>query len=133
MGAILPAIALLFLPAISLAFSSSPSLAQLSSAHHLSPHSLPSAWWFNWDDVCWQWSVSTGRSTGSSGSSDQAADAFVHLLLLLHRGLLGAVLGHYAACAGDTWSSEIGVLSTAQPWLVTTLKVSLLWPILWSA
>lgn len=36
--------------------------------------------------------------------------------------LMGGIIGHYSCCNGDTWSSELGVVSDAQPRLITNFK-----------
>uniref|UniRef100_A0A2P2JNG3 Transmembrane protein 19 n=1 Tax=Rhizophora mucronata TaxID=61149 RepID=A0A2P2JNG3_RHIMU len=52
-----------------------------------------------WEDVC----LDTTQST-------------------LVTSLVGGIIGHYSCCNGDTWSSELGVLSDAKPRLITTFK-----------
>ncbi|KAH7848829.1 hypothetical protein Vadar_008691 [Vaccinium darrowii] len=54
-----------------------------------------------------------------SGSQDRCLDSKESHLLT---ALIGGMIGHYCCCNGDTWSSELGVLSDAQPRLITTLK-----------
>lgn len=36
--------------------------------------------------------------------------------------LMGGIIGHYACSNGDTWSSELGMLSISQPRLITSFK-----------
>ncbi|KAG8053216.1 hypothetical protein GUJ93_ZPchr0001g32945 [Zizania palustris] len=37
--------------------------------------------------------------------------------------LIGGVIGHYACCNGDTWSSGLGILSEAESLIITTFKL----------
>ncbi|KAG5564622.1 hypothetical protein RHGRI_000724 [Rhododendron griersonianum] len=54
-----------------------------------------------------------------TGSQDKCLDSKESHLVT---ALIGGMIGHYSCCNGDTWSSELGVLSDAQPRLITTLK-----------
>ncbi|KAE8720245.1 Integral membrane protein-like isoform 3 [Hibiscus syriacus] len=42
--------------------------------------------------------------------------------------LIGGIISHYSCYNGDTWSSELGVLSDNQPRLITTFKIGILSP-----
>lgn len=55
-----------------------------------------------------------------TGLEDKCLDSKESVLVT---ALMGGVIGHYACCNGDTWSSELGILSDDQPRLITTFKV----------
>uniref|UniRef100_A0A5B7BQK9 Putative transmembrane protein 19 n=1 Tax=Davidia involucrata TaxID=16924 RepID=A0A5B7BQK9_DAVIN len=54
-----------------------------------------------------------------TGLQDRCLDSKESSLIT---SLIGGIIGHYSCCNGDTWSSELGILSDAQPRLITTLK-----------
>jgi len=54
-----------------------------------------------------------------TGWQDKCLDSKESTLIT---SLIGGIIGHYSCCNGDTWSSEIGILSDAQPRLITTFK-----------
>lgn len=55
-----------------------------------------------------------------TGWKDECLDSGKSALIT---SLIGGVIGHYCCCNGDTWSSELGILSDEQPRLITTFKV----------
>jgi len=57
-----------------------------------------------------------------TGGTDRCLDSKESTLVT---ALIGGVIGHYACCNGDTWSSELGILSKAEPRIITTFKVML--------
>ncbi|KAK9268455.1 hypothetical protein L1049_000206 [Liquidambar formosana] len=54
-----------------------------------------------------------------AGWQDKCLDSKESTLIT---SLIGGIIGHYCCCNGDTWSSEIGILSDDQPRLITTFK-----------
>ncbi|KAF8407005.1 hypothetical protein HHK36_006127 [Tetracentron sinense] len=54
-----------------------------------------------------------------TGGQDKCLDSKESTLITC---LIGGIIGQYSCCNGDTWSSEIGMLSDAQPRLITTFK-----------
>lgn len=54
-----------------------------------------------------------------TGGTDRCLDSKESTLVT---ALIGGVVGHYACCNGDTWSSELGILSKAEPRIITTFK-----------
>lgn len=60
--------------------------------------------------------VTVGKLTGWQ---DKCLDSKESALVT---SLIGGIIGQYACCNGDTWSSELGMLSNAQPRLITTFK-----------
>ncbi|XP_077211722.1 integral membrane protein (Protein of unknown function DUF92, transmembrane) [Tasmannia lanceolata] len=54
-----------------------------------------------------------------TGWQDKCLDSKESALIT---SLIGGIIGQYCCCNGDTWSSEIGMLSNSQPRLITTFK-----------
>lgn len=54
------------------------------------------------------------------GSQDKCLDSKESHIIT---SLIGGIIGQYCCCNGDTWSSELGILSNEEPRLITTFKV----------
>ncbi|XP_009609334.1 protein PGR [Nicotiana tomentosiformis] len=53
------------------------------------------------------------------GSQDKCLDSKESRTIT---SLIGGIIGQYCCCNGDTWSSELGILSNEEPRLITTFK-----------
>ncbi|KAF3616090.1 putative replication protein A 70 kDa DNA-binding subunit B-like isoform X1 [Capsicum annuum] len=53
------------------------------------------------------------------GSQDRCLDSKESRIIT---ALIGGIIGQYCCCNGDTWSSELGILSNEEPRLITTFK-----------
>ncbi|XP_038990941.1 protein PGR-like [Hibiscus syriacus] len=60
--------------------------------------------------------VAIGNLTGWEGKCLDSKES------TLVTSLIGGLIGHYSCLNGDTWSSEMGILSIARPRLITTFK-----------
>ncbi|OMO80812.1 hypothetical protein CCACVL1_12732 [Corchorus capsularis] len=76
----------------------------------------------NWIQVLFNSGIATVLSVmiwNLTGWEDKCLDSKESVVIT---ALIGGIIGHYSCCNGDTWSSEIGVLSNDQPRLITTFK-----------
>ncbi|KDP32330.1 hypothetical protein JCGZ_13255 [Jatropha curcas] len=76
----------------------------------------------NWIQVLFNSGIATVLALATwklAGWEDKCLDTKESTLVV---SLFGGIIGHYSCCNGDTWSSELGVLSDAQPRLITTFK-----------
>jgi len=72
------------------------------------------------------WIVASKLDLGIAGTIPYASNQWCPLSPQVSdgvsRALLFATLGHFACCLGDTLASELGILSTTPPILITTFK-----------
>lgn len=76
----------------------------------------------NWKQVLSNSGIATVLAvliTLITGGKDRCLDSKESGLVT---ALIGGVIGHYSCCNGDTWSSELGILSKSEPRIITTFK-----------